>query len=169
MARTSTADKKPASAKANADKATPCKHLRLLPTDIDEWTCQECGDKIVMKDGKAVDSKGRKLSADTAQTLLDGKTGGVKEPEAKTPANGAQRQPEQIELVKLSNDDIIHSVTLKQAEINVAKSEAGRARKRVKDLLDQREQMINELIGRDALKYNLQLDLGDGDDEDDDD
>jgi hypothetical protein len=150
-----------------------CAHKSLKPSGLDTWVCTDCGDTITVKGTMVSDSSGRDMRAThPAEALrVDGTTGGARGSEVKRPAdNGApatHRQPEQIELVKPSNDDIIHSVTLKQAEINVAKSEAGRARKRVKDLLDQREQMINELIGRDALKYNIQLDLGGDDDEDD--
>jgi len=68
-------------------------------------------------------------------------------------------------LIELSMEQIVHVMTQKQIEINAAKSEAGRARKRVKDLLGQRDGMIAELIKRDADAHNLELDFGGGDEE----
>ena len=47
-------------------------------------------------------------------------------------------------LVKLTLLQAVTNLAEKQAEIAIASSEAGRARKRVKDLKDQREVMIRE-------------------------
>lgn len=163
MAKTTTA--KPPS----SNRTPACKHKKLLPSGIDTWTCQECGDPLKMTENGVVDSKGRKLKIDPG-VLLDGKTGAPKTaPATSRGKNGNAKEPEQIELVRLSTDEIIHNMTLKQAEINVASSEAGRARKRVKDLKDQQQKMIDELIARDALAHNLELPLGGCDDDDDED
>jgi septin family protein len=71
----------------------------------------------------------------------------------------------QAPLIQFTNEEIIHNATLKQAEVTIAKSEAGRARKRCQDLEKQFDEMIQELIARDAELHGIQLELSADEDE----
>jgi hypothetical protein len=78
-----------------------------------------------------------------------------------TPAANEQK------LIDKTDEQLIHDMTLKQAEIKIAKSNAGRVRKRVQDLSRQRDAMFEELISRDAIRHNLPLPFGKASEDDD--
>lgn len=83
-------------------------------------------------------------------TTLDGMTGGVLDAEVDGKPAKIDTRNDQQRMIEASTEDLVHDLATKQREIRAAKSEAGKARKKVQDIERLRDGIIAELERRDA-------------------
>jgi hypothetical protein len=98
-------------------------------------------------------------------SVMDGTTGAIK-----TDVDGNSALIDmtgQPELISLSIDDLVHILGEQTRKLNAAKSEAGRARKKVQDIAKVREGIVNELVLRDAEKHGIEMNFEEETEEED--